>query len=548
MRYVFIALLMITTAKELLATRHSPEEKQAIIKLAQNELAYQQKENPLRFFEPNGAIEKLITEVGSNDKKWIFVLPAANSVGKSAASINILGNIIWGSQSEWFQGKRFSKWTFPKKFWYMSEKDTLKNFVCGIDESTESEISKWFPRGRYSVQKAGYEYFSQLTTDNLWSGMFKSYDQEVKQFESDKIGVAIFDEPPPESIFNAVLARLTMGGIILMPMTPLTNSAWTLDRLVNNASQESDIFVLYADIEENCRTHGIRGRLEHSQIERIISFYDPEELDARAHGKFTHLSGLVYKNIHPATHRHSFTPDHFKQSEFQIFNVVDPHDARPPFVGWFAVDKYKNAWGIDEYPNEMFHLIRSFNLTTPEICKIIKEREIANGWDGKKITRIMDPNFGNKPIQAVGKTTAEYFAACGRDIDYSLWYNTSVNDDLFAGHRMVRDWLSVNADGETRFKIAENCQNIWYQLTHYSRNERKGRALEIHGPGENVSEKFKDGADVVRYFFMAMRPPKKEEATQTKKPWYADMMEFNQGQPRTNPLRPSGLRPKGARA
>jgi hypothetical protein len=325
-------------------------------------------------------------------------------------------------------------------------------------------------------------------------------------------------------------------------MTPLTNSAWTLDRLVNNASKQSDIFVLYADIEENCKTHGIRGRLDHAQIERIISLYDPEEIEARAHGKFTHLSGLVYKNIHPSVHRHNLPPEHFNQSEFQIFNVVDPHDARPPFVGWFAVNKFKNAWAVDEYPNEMFHLIRNYNLTTPEICKIIKEREIANGWDGKKITRIMDPNFGNKPIQAVGKTTAEYFAACGRDIDYLLWYSTNVNDDLFAGHRMVRDWLDVNPDGDTRFKIGENCPNIWYQLTHYSRNERKGRALEIHGPGENVSEKFKDGADVVRYFFMALSPPK-EKAAVVPLSEYQQFVENNfRIRPRVNPLKPTGFR------
>lgn len=507
--WIFILLLMTATATELLATRQTPEEKNALIRLAQQELLRQKKLNPLKYFVPTGKQEELIQSVGQDTRKWIFILPAANSSGKSATVLNILGNIIFGSQSEWFNFPRFtSAWKHPKKFWYISETSVLKTFVCGMDEGAESEIKKWFPKGRYTMTKAGYDYFSQMVTDNGWSGAFKTYEQDAKQFEGEKIGVAVFDEPPPETIFNAVLARMTLGGIIMMPMTPLSHSAWTLDRLVNKASEDSDIFVLNADIESACKTHGVRGYLEHSQIERILSQYDPEEVEARAHGRYTHLRGIVYKSIHPSLHRHNIPAAQFTQDKYQIYQVVDPHDSRPPFVSWFAVNPYEETFAIAEYPEEPFHTMKNFKLTTKEVIEKLKMIEQENGWDASKIIRVMDPNFGNKQNQTVGKTTAEWWAHIGRELTYPIYYTTNINDDLKAGHTAVRELLALTRDGEAKFKVGMNCPNIWLSLNRYAYLPRTGKSLEAHGEGEKVAEKFKDGADTVRYFKMYFWTPR----------------------------------------
>jgi len=410
---LFVTLFMSNTAEAILSTRQTPQEKNALIKLAQAELSRQKKINPLAYYIPTGKQEELIQTVGANKKKWIFILPAANSSGKSATIINILGNIIYGKQSEWFNYSMFTdQWKFPKKFWYISETSVLKTFVCGMDESSETEIKKWFPKGRYTMTKSGYDYFSQLVTDNGWSGAFKTYEQDAKQFEGEKIGIAIFDEPPPENIFNAVLARLTLGGIVMMPMTPLAHSAWTLDRLVNKASEDSDIFVLNADIESACKEHGVRGYLEHSQIERILSQYDPEEVEARAHGRYTHLRGIVYKSIHPSLHRHSIPAIEFTQDKYTIYQVVDPHDSRPPAVAWFAVDPYDNTFAVAEYPEEVFHTMKNFKLTTKEVIEKLILIEKGNSWDGTKIIRVMDPNFGNKQNQVVCSSSLCYQQRC----------------------------------------------------------------------------------------------------------------------------------------
>ena len=508
MRYCLIAFLLMTmTAKELLATRKSPEEKQAIIQLARKELALQKEINPLRFYEPNGAIEKVINEVGSNDGKWIFVLAAANKVGKTSGTLNILGNIIYGPQSEWFEQPRFKNWKHPKRFWYVSEHETLKNVVTGTD-GVNGEIIKWFPKDRYTMKKGSRDFYSEFSADNGWTGKFMTYDQDIQQFESDNIGVLIFDEPAPRPIYNAGLARLLAGGgIVMMPMTPLSGSAWVFDELINKSSTDSPVYVLYADIEAACKQHGVRGYIEHGNIQKIVEQYDEEEKEARAHGKPTHLKGLVYKNIHPSKHRHDIPADKFTQDKYLIYQVVDPHDSRPPFVEWYAVDPYDNTFAIAEYPEEVFHTMKSFKLTTKEVCEKLMLMEKGFGWDDKKIIRIMDPNFGRKQNQTVGKTTAQWWAWIGQEIGWNMYYSTNVNDDLKAGHTAVREMLALTRDGEAKFKVGMQCPNLWLSINRYSYLPRTGKGLEAHGEGDAVAEKFKDGADTLRYLKMVVYAP-----------------------------------------
>ena len=511
-----------------------PKVLEAYASIVDAEIEKRRAANPLKYFIPNGKIEEVVRAIGDHkaEKRWVFVMPAANSVGKTAAAVAVLGNIIWGPQNKYFDHPEFRDWTYPKKFWYISEHSTLKDFVCGVDESIEgSEIRKWFPPGRYQFTKGGLEFFSRLTTDNGWTGSFKTYDQDMKQFESDKIGVAIFDEPPPEQVFNAVVARLTLGGIIIMPMTPLTHSAWVKDRLIDNAGPGTGIFVLYADIESNCKEHGIRGRLDHEQIQRIIDQYDEEEREARAHGRFAHMTGLVYKSLHPSIHRHERQPAEFTQDTHRIYCIQDPHDRRPPIIAWVAVDQYDNTWVVDEFPDHRmkpFHLVKDFTMTTRDVARIIMEKEQANGWSNPgAIKRVMDPNFGRKQIQAVGKTVQELFAAIGREMGYPLSFDTNVNDNIEAGHRIVKDFMYVNADGDTRFRVGVNCPNVWYQLTHYTYVDRTGKRADIDGPGNKVAQKFKDGADVIRYFFAFFRPPLITRASDGPPRTYSEYMDRN---------------------
>lgn len=512
------------------------EEKRELLVLLKHQDEMDREANPLEYYEPNGALEKVAKDIGSEMHKKIFLLAAANSLGKSAFAVVTLGNIIWGSQSEYFKGQRYeAPWTHPKKFWYVSDTSTLKDFVCGVDEnagSENSEIRKWFPKGKYNFQKNGLDYFSRLTTDNHWTGSFKTYEQAVSQFESDKIGVLIFDEPPPKEIFKACMARLTFGGVVMMVMTPLTKSAWVADDLLPQATPEGGVYVFYADVEQNCKQHGIRGRLDHDYIHNfLIKQYDEDELAARVEGKFTHLSGLVFKGLRVEIH-HPTIPDEMKfgQNDYRIIQVFDPHDAYPPFSVWYAIDRYYHVQAVDEYPRltesggQFFHQIKGYNKTTKENCMEFWRIEKENGWNGKDIIRVIDPNFGNQMKQTVGLKLHQFYAKCGREIGYPyLKYRANVNDSIEDGHALIRDWLKPTPDGEARFTITNRCPNLWYHFTHYTWKTRTGKKLEQDGVGEVVAERFKAGIDVTRYLFMAMRAPKAKDPPLRAPEWFEEI-------------------------
>ena len=419
--------------------------------------------NPAAFYEPNKEVEKFTQAVGEGSHK-VFILSAANGVGKSAAAVCVLRSIIWGPANEWFNGKMYKKWPYPKKFWYITEQTNLKDNIVGQSAGANVLFNQWLPKGRFTLMKGDYSYYSHFQSDNGWTGSFKTFDMSREKFESTTLGVVILDEPPPEPVFDACIARLRQGGILIIVMTPLSDSAWVFDRLVEKMDELAGrVFLVYADIEAACKQHGVRGHLEHEDIQVMMSLWKTEEIEARAHGKPTHLRGRVYKALHKELHvQRELDPHAFKQKEFRIFNVVDPHDARPPFVTWFAVDKLLNIRAIAEFPSELEYrafedIGSSWALTTKDVVERMKMFEASCGWHPEKIVRIMDPNFGAQKHSETGKKVSQIWREHGKALHWPMRFRTNVVDKLEPGHELVREWIKPNKDGHVRFKIGDNC-------------------------------------------------------------------------------------------
>lgn len=481
----------------------SDEDQQALIQETEFYLD-KREENPLAFFVPNGAQEEFIRAIGLSPRtgKRIFISTAGNGVGKTSAAIVLLGNLIFGIQTKWFNYKLYTnKWNAPKKIWYLSEHDAFQNKLS-------SEIRKWFPKDRYTFIKAGKKYESHLESDTDWVLDCMTYDQDVTQFEAADVSVVIFDEPPPRNIYTAAITRMRMGGICVFVMTPLSHSAWIFDDLVDNKEQERYVQTFYADVEQNCSQHGIRGRLSHKQIEFIASQYDEDEKEARLHGKPKHLSGKIYKSLHPSQHRHFQLASAFPQGLNSIYCAMDIHDRRPPAIVWIAANVNGKKYIIDEFPNDPqipYHTMKSTTLTFSDIATIIVDRERANGWDPQKIIRVMDPNYGRRQMAVLGLTIQEYFASLG------LYFITDVNDDLFAGHGAIKNLLKVDLDGKPNLFIGDTCYNVWFQMTRYGIKENSARKFETDGLSERVAQKYKDFPDGIRYGIMIAETPNVEQ-------------------------------------
>lgn len=181
-----------------------------------------------KYYVPNGKAERFIGMVGGG-KYFINLFIAANGVGKTAVEANILANICFPNNKEWFDYPLYNSWPYLRKGRIISDTTTVTKTIV-------PELHKWFPQGKYTSTKADKHYESIFTTKGEGKPPFEfdimTYEQDLKQFESATLGFIIFDEPPPEMIWKASISRLRRGGIIICCFTPLAGSAFFYDTYV----------------------------------------------------------------------------------------------------------------------------------------------------------------------------------------------------------------------------------------------------------------------------------------------------------------------------
>lgn len=479
---------------------------QALLILEAEYLASQRQRNPLPFFVPNGKQEEFVRSIGQAPKtgKKIFISTAANGVGKTTVAVNIIGNLIWGQQTDWFGEPLFSgKWPYEKRIWYLSDHDAFQNKIV-------PEMEKWFPKKKYVFTKNGRKFNSHLESNTGWTLDCMTYDQSIKQFEAADVGLILYDEPPTREIRNACVARLRMGGYEIFVMTPLGHSAWIFDELIDPSEQKQYVDVHYASMEDACIEHGVRGHITHERIEYLSRQFDEDEREARLYGKPKHLSGKIFKMLHPIAHRHRIPAREFDQVNNLIYCAMDIHDRRPPAIIWGAANKDGKKYVVDEYPNDPrvpYHTIKSTTLNYKDFSAIIKQKEIDNGWNSDTVIRVIDPNYGARLVQAVGKTIVNIFA------DEGLAFISNVNDDILEGHAAIKDLLALDLDGTPNLKIGENCYNTFFQMSRYGIKESSPKKMETDGLSERIAKKYSDFPSALRYMAMVMENPKVRQAS-----------------------------------
>lgn len=463
------------------------KEEKMLIAEAVREKERRLKEERLKYFIPNGKQEEFIKLVGLG-KVFVCVLSAANSVGKTAVAANVLANVCWGSQNQWFKGlPLFENWPYPKQGRVVSTPKNVED-----TGAIQIELKKWFPLRRYTVSKGKKHYDSLYQTDTDFVFDLMTYDQEVSEFEGATLGFVWFDEPPPYSVYKATIARMRMGGIIFITMTPLTQAAWLYDDIIlrQDGVQRK---VVYAEDEDNCKEHGVRGILEHSDIVRMRQEYDPDELLARTKGQFVYLSGLIYKTFNRGVHLVEPFPI---PKEWTRYNVVDPHDRRPFALGWLAVNPTGDVFFYDEWPREEFHKIKTCDKIIKDYADIIRIKE----GEDKIYGRIIDPNFGNKKSSSSGLTIKQEFAR-----EKIGFHAIDVSDDIVAGHLKVREYLKYdNLRGiKPKLFFFNTLKNFIYGMEHYTWDDYKGKIADDKDLKQKPKDKFKDFPDLVRYGLMS---------------------------------------------
>lgn len=424
------------------------------------ELKKRQNENLCDKYIPNGKCEEFINLVGSN-KCFINLFCAANGVGKTTVAVNILANICFGIQNEWFNQSLFQKFPYLKKGRIISDPTTIK-------EKIVPEIKKWFPsnryKSRYTTLKNGKQYESHFETDTGFSFDLMSTEQDVKEFESVDLGFVLIDEPIPRSIFIATTARLRRGGIMVWTMTPLDYSAWIKDYIYDRRDGKYIDYVT-ADIEDNCKDHGVRGLLRHEDIDKMASQYPEAEREARLHGKFGHLLGLVHKGFEPKIH--VIEPFATPKETHTVYFALDTHPRVPDAGLWLAVDQQNTKYVIAEL---------NCDGTDIEVAERIKDRE--RNWYVRE--RYIDPSAYNDDKRSIGENYALRLESHG------LIFKSG-SKDLVGCIKRTDQAFSYQIRESTmvvppELYIFSSCHNLIKELQNYVWDEYKGKTADEKDP------------------------------------------------------------------
>lgn len=444
------------------------------------ELEWLKENERIQFYEPNEPIKKLIDLIGSTPN-LLYILSAANGLGKTAALVNIAGNLIFGPQNSYFKYPLFENWPYEKVIRFVSEPSQVEE-----GGPLPKEISKWWPKGRYQTFKDSRHYISRYQCGD-WVLEVKTYEQKAEQHEGANVGLLLFNEPPPQHLWTPNISRLRNGGFGVIGMTPLTQAGWIFDGVVPNHQP----FVVYGDVEKACKQHGTRGHLEHSQIELMIAEYSPEEREARIDGKAMYLMGLIYKTFNPRVHilEETIRPP----ANATIYHVVDPHSDKPFACIWAFVDGRGDIYIYDEWPNVDFDKWRNCQLTIQDYANIFRDKE-QNLLVHK---RIIDRHFA-EVTHLSGMTRKTLRDEFREQVNIEFYPSYQAKEEIETGITMVRDYLNYNPDkplsvvNKPRLFVNPHCLNTIKSFQRWARDPKTGK----------VQEAQKDFMDVVRYLVM----------------------------------------------
>jgi phage terminase large subunit-like protein len=350
------------------------------------------KEQPYRFLSPIGKMEEFLDEALSGKYLTAF-MSSANGTGKTTTIVGLIANLCFPNDNPFFQQPVIQDWKWLKRGRIVSDTTTIKETIIPM-------IEEMIPKKHYTRSKAGKEFWSKWKMrDDKGNVVFEwdlmTYEQDPKQFESANLGIVIFDEPPPFSIYTASIARLKQGGICLIFATPLGSnigSAWLYQNIVSDPNRkDNDFFYMTASKEDACLEHGVRGFLPHEQIEREMKQYPEEEILPRIFGEFSQVKGRVIKEYDEKIHVLDQIFDVNKE-DYAVVQLWDTHARVNEAIMWVAINRSGTAFIVDEL---------WIDAGLDEI--VAKIKEIDSRY--RIVKRLIDPSAFNvdKRIELTGK-------------------------------------------------------------------------------------------------------------------------------------------------
>lgn len=356
------------------------------------------------------------------------------------------------------------------------------DFLNGIEKIIRPELARWLPPSELLGGSWFTAYNKELRTLTLENGSFvefMSYDQDLDKFAGTSRDFIHFDEEPPQDIWLENKTRLIdKGGSYWITMTPVEGMTWVFDDIYmpGKADPVNGISVVEVDMTENPYLHS-------GEVDEFVSGLSADDREARVHGKFVQLGGLIFKHFDPSTH------------------VIDPIIPPKDWEWYASLDHgYNNptAW--------LWHAV------SPDNRVITFQEHYLSGevvdYHAKAVHKINE-SIGRPPETYIGDPSIrnhDPITGTSIHLEYSNGGIPIVlgNNDVPAGINRMARYLEIRGDGKPSWLITRNCTHLIYELQRYRWKTFASKKAIRENNGREAPHKKEDHAvDSSRYFFMA---------------------------------------------
>jgi len=391
-----------------------------------------------------------------------------NRVGKTVAGGMEFLFHLTGQYPDWYPEEGRFKGSIKGRI-------IAKDFQKGVGEVVTPFLEEWLDDSiiaRRIKNPMGIPTKYQLKNGSVFDIL--THEQSTEQFEGWRGHVAWFDEPPPRDKYVATLRGLVdYSGRHWLTLTPLTQP-WIYDEVYTNPDPQT--FCVTIDIRENTY-------LSESAIKEFENSLTHEEKEARLHGKFMHLSGLIYKEF--TTETHVIEPPVIKP-HWSRYMAIDPHERTPTAVLWVAVDEKDNHYVYDE-----------LWLRDMDIKSIANAIQVQQGTLSAQVM-LIDPHADKDNVVAGGFNVRKELMKYGV-------FTQRANSDPMLGKARIRQALtprysSILKRNVPQMHVSKYCSQTIYEFQHYIWDEYK-RNTEDYDKKEVAKKKNDHFMDCLRYIY-----------------------------------------------
>lgn len=451
--------------------------RQALMELEALEAVRNRRRNSdgLKYYIPNPMQMK-----AHKSKAEIILFSGGNRSGKSTIGAVELAMHLTRRYPDWYPRSR--------RFFHPIKAVVVATDNAIVEKVIEPKILSYLPANYIAhMKKITGGYLARIVCIDGSTVDFLTNEQDTMKFESQDWDFYWGDEPQNKKKFDAIMRGLIdRGGRVILTFTPLIEP-WMKEELVDK-SDGKRIESFIVDMRDN--KFDIQGNpiLLEENIQKFESMWDEETIQTRIHGKFYHLRGIVYQefsDIHKIDFEYTY-PD-------PVVAILDPHDRQPHHVNWAIIDRNDDLF---------VHSELDIHCTVQELADLIKSVEKKNGYKMKK--RLIDPNFGRKPLITTGRTVIQELAMAG----CGGWHES--NDAKEEGRLKVKDYLHWDKNKPlshtNRPKLYFHKTRVprtIHSIANHQYEEWIGKTADEKDPKEKSKDKETHGADCIRYLCMA---------------------------------------------